>query len=325
MATKFEAREITPDEFEIWDKLVSNYGTIFQSIRWTKIFEPNIKRIGIYDKGGNLRGGFCYFEEHKFGLKIFRNPPFTPNIGPFYEKLAKNPAAKNNEQREVVKAMVEYIEKQKPALVSLSLVPEVVDGMPFYWRDYKVMMFYTYRIYLQDIDFDVKKIISSKLRHHIRKALKDGLEVREEFDINILKSHVLATFVRQNKRFPKSTMEKILSAFLPGTNSFLLITRRNDNPIASVYCVYDNQIAYRLLSGYDQKRAHHGAVAIAGYQAILKAKEINLKIFDFEGSMIRAIEEQRREFGAKLTPYIRVNKAFLPLEILLKFYKRQLF
>ncbi len=41
--------------------------------------------------------------------------------------------------------------------------------------------------------------------------------------------------------------------------------------------------------------------------------------------MFESIEKYFRAFGGDLVPYYRINKAFLPLEILLKFIKRELF
>lgn len=55
------------------------------------------------------------------------------------------------------------------------------------------------------------------------------------------------------------------------------------------------------------------------------AKNLGLKYFDFERSMIPQIERYFRGFGGQLTPYYRINKAKLPFEILLKFFKRESF
>jgi len=41
--------------------------------------------------------------------------------------------------------------------------------------------------------------------------------------------------------------------------------------------------------------------------------------------MIPQIKKYFRGFGGKLTPYYRINKAKLPIEILLKFFKREVF
>lgn len=318
------ARPLEDSDFIRWDELVDRYGTIFQSIRWTKIFEPGIRRIGIYEKGGRLVGGFCIFEQKFFGLRIFRNPPFTPNIGPFYEKKAKNPVSKINEQRRVIQAILEYIEKQHPVLVFLSLAPNVLDALPFYWAEYKIYVAYTYRLNLKKID-DVKKNMSPERRNDIARAIRDMLKVQEEKETDNIKHLVQMSFERQRKGYPREFMKKILEYFSPGHNSYLIVTYKNSIPIAAVYFVHDSRIAYNLLAGYDHKNAHHGAGPLAMYNGILKAKELGIEILDFEGSMIPAVEKYYRSFGGELTPYIRLTKAWLPFEITLKLWKRKLF
>jgi hypothetical protein len=60
-------------------------------------------------------------------------------------------------------------------------------------------------------------------------------------------------------------------------------------------------------------------------EAIRHARDLGLQTFDFEGSAIPPVEAYFRGFGGKLTPYFRVNKAWLPIEMVLKFFKRRLF
>ena len=55
------------------------------------------------------------------------------------------------------------------------------------------------------------------------------------------------------------------------------------------------------------------------------AKGKGLKAFDFEGSMLPEVEKFFRGFGGDLIPYYTINKAFLPVEMALKFMKRELF
>ena len=48
-------------------------------------------------------------------------------------------------------------------------------------------------------------------------------------------------------------------------------------------------------------------------------------VFKKERQSLPQIERYFRGFGGQLTPYYRVNKASLPIEILLKFIKREIF
>lgn len=61
------------------------------------------------------------------------------------------------------------------------------------------------------------------------------------------------------------------------------------------------------------------------FEAIQHTQQLGLERFDFEGSVIPAIERYIRGFGGKLTPYFKVNKAWLPIELAMKFVNRNIF
>ncbi len=323
--TSLTAQPLAPDDDKAWEQLASSYGTVFDSLRWTALFDPDIKRIGLYDPGGRLRGGFCLYTQKRLGLRILRNPPFTPQTGPFFESRAKNPAAKTNEQRAVVEAMAEHLAKSRAAVISVSLSFQTTDSLPFYWRGFKVVPQYTYRIDLTQDVADLFAAMSMQQRHHIRKAKKDRVSSEEVLDTSDLRSLVLKTFCRQDKSFPSKNMDDILQQYHPGKNSFCFISCYQGSPAAGVFVVHDSKTAWNLMTGYDNNNTHHGAGPLAMNCAIQKAKALGLEVFDFEGSVIPPIERYFRGFGGQLTPVFGVNKAWLPIEMGLKLLKRQKF
>jgi hypothetical protein len=127
----------------------------------------------------------------------------------------------------------------------------------------------------------------------------------------------METFTRQDMSISLANMDCIFSGFPPEKNSYCFLSSTNGHPVAGVYIVHDAHTAYYLMGGYS-KNAHHGAGALAMWHAILKAKEMGLEVFDFEGSIIPAIERYFRGFGGKLTPIFSIHKAWLPIEIGLK-------
>jgi len=318
---KLIAETLQDGDLEKWEVLALREGCFFDSMRWTALFEPGIRRIGLYDRGGALRGGFVVWEERKFGLRVLRNPPFTPYAGPFFEYRATNAAAATDEQRSVVSAMVDYLSTKPATVVSLGLAPYVTDCLPFYWRGWKVVPRYTYRLDLTQDEDALLSGLSKERRNDIRKARKDGLAVLMPQNGEALESLARETFCRQALPFPSGTIEAILAEFSAGKNSFSVVTETNGTPTAAVYVVHDSAVAYYLIGGY-AAGAHHGAGALAMWYAILKAKELGLEVFDFEGSVIPPIERYFRGFGAALTPVFGVHKAWLPLEIVLKFRRR---
>ncbi len=58
---------------------------------------------------------------------------------------------------------------------------------------------------------------------------------------------------------------------------------------------------------------------------IEKAKELGCEVFDFEGSMLKGVERFFRSFGPELKPFYTINKAWKPIEVLLKFKKPHIF
>jgi lipid II:glycine glycyltransferase (peptidoglycan interpeptide bridge formation enzyme) len=89
--------------------------------------------------------------------------------------------------------------------------------------------------------------------------------------------------------------------------------------------VYDKNNCYYLLGGVNKNSGIQGINNLLIQKSIEKAKEVGCKTFDFEGSMLKGVEKFFRGFGPELVPYYTVNKATLPLEIFLKYKKREIF
>ena len=318
------ARPLAEGDEEAWDALAARHGCLFDSRRWTDIFGPSVIRLGLYDGGDNLRGGFCVWEGRRCGLRVLRNPPFTPQIGPFYEARAVNAAARTDEQRTVVDATAEYIASSPAAMVSLGLSTGISDCLPFYWRGWKVVPRYTYQIDLTLDEGTLLAALSKERRNDFHKAQRDALEVEAATEMGAMRELMIHTFNRQKMTVSLKTVDRILSSVPPGEGSYCFLTRAKGDPIAGVYIVHDSRTAYYLLGGYEDG-AHHGAGALAMWHAILKAKELGLQVFDFEGSVIPPIERYFRGFGGRLIPYFTVNRAWLPVEVALKLVRRERF
>lgn len=320
--TELTARPLEHNELAAYDALAQQRGTVFNTLGWTKLFEPGLRRLGLYDRGGDLRGGFCVLEERRFGLKILRNPPFTREIGPFFESRAQNAAARTNEERAVAKAMATFFNESGAAVVSVGLSLKFRDALPFYWGGFKVIPKYTYRIELQGDD--LLGAMSVDRRKNIRKARKDGVSVTELTGGDELRSLALGTFARQRKSINHRALSHVLRQFPPGQQSFGYLAHYKGKAVAGVYVVHDADTAYYLIGGY-RDDGHHGAGALAMYHAIVRAQEMGLAVFDFEGSVVPAIERYFRGFGGRLTPVLSVHKAWLPLEMALKIVRRETF
>ena len=319
-------RAVTSSEMNVYDVLARKYGTLFNCLDWLALFGDDVQILGIFEDGGEMVAGLSFLPEHRFGLTIVRNAPFTPNCGPFIALKAQNPVAILEMRRKVLECVVQYLEKENPAIVRLGLDQRIFDALPFFWNDYKVIPTYTYRLDLSISIEQIKKNMSPTRRNDITKALRDGLTVSQSNDLSVVKKLCLATFERQNMKINQTCLDSILFQYANSSNSYAFTTYREGIiPIATCFVVHDSKTAYYLIGGYSADLGHHGAGALAMFEAIKHAKKLGIKIFDFEGSVVPAIERYFRGFGGELTPYFTVNKAWIPVEIVLKFMKRNIF
>ena len=318
-------RRLEKGELSTYDKLAGQYGSLFNRSGWVGLFGDAIHILGIFEDGGEMIGGLSLYQERRFGLKILRSAPFTPICGPFIDVKALNPVAILETRRKALECIAHYIEELSPTIVMLPLDRQIIDTLPFFWGDYKVIPNYTYRIDLSLSIEEITKNMSSERRKNISKAGKDGLTVRPTTDMGVTRDLVVGTFRRQKKFVDEASLDAILFQYANSFNSFAFTTFRGEHPIATCFIVHDHHTAYYLLGGYRADEKHHGAGASAMFEAIKRSKDIGLKIFDFEGSVIPAIERYFRGFGGDITPYFTVNKAWFPLEIVLKLKKRNIF
>jgi len=238
--------KISIDQINNYDKLAQEYGTIFNTYEWLKLFE-NIELYGIHDKGNNLIGGFHIYKQKKIGFSIYRNAPFTPHIGPFLKIDAQNSSNVISKYREALLLMADFLDNIKYSIISISLDKNIIDALPFIWKKFKVVPGYTYILDLDRSLDDIYKNMTAERRNDIKKGVKDELIVEKTNDYNIVKSLVIKTFLRQKKEINKEMINKILFDFANNDNSFAFVTFKDKEPIVTVFCVHDKQTPYYLL------------------------------------------------------------------------------
>lgn len=299
---------------------------VFGSEKWLEVYGKQLTIIGIYKDEKQLIGGFYFLKTVKKGISIMKLPPYSPHCGLFFSSDAKNRSSANSFAKEIMDEVCDYVAKEKAALKILAFPTTIKDLQPFIWNKFKVIPNYTYRIdLLQDID-TIRSHFDSKHRNAINKAIKDGIEVRE----NALgKTELMAFFKDSLKQTGANVysieLENIFLKFADNTNSFSFSAFKDAKNIGNIFCVYDTKICYYMLGGINKDSGLQGINHLLVQKAIEKAQELNCHVFDFEGSMLKGVEKFFRGFGPVLIPYYTVNKATLPVELALKFVKREIF
>lgn len=320
-----KVRKLEKSDRGKYKQLAKEHGTIFNTLEWLDLFGDQIELFGIFDKKDRLIGGFDLYKQRKFGLTVYKNPPFTPFIGPFLKVRSEKRVYRMKTWKKALRAMADSIEELPYAVISFSLAKNVIDTQPFYWNGFKVTAQYTYQIDLQQSLKTIENEMTSKKRNEKKTAEQEGVKTEQILNFDIVRHLVEESLDKAHVNYDTKSLNSILNRFSTSPNCFAFGTIEEGKPTSASLYVNDQYTAYRLLNGYDHNLAHRGAGVLETWRAIQFAKGQNLRYFDFEGSMVPGIEHYLREFGGLLTPYYRINKAKLPLEILLKFTRRTQF
>ena len=299
---------------------------VFGSKKWLSVYGNKLTVVGIYKDEHQLIGGFYFMKTKKYGFSFAKLPPYSPNCGLFFISESKNKSSLNNFSKEVISEVCDYFTKNKSALYVLAFPSEIIDLQPFIWAKYKVIPNYTYRIDLLKSLEDIKSDFDPKNRNAINKAIKEDVTIFENFlDPKELFTFFMSSLSTTGANIYEDELKNIFLKFSDSLNSFSLQAIKNKEILGSVFCIYDKNNCYYLLGGINKTAGIQGINNILVQKSIEKAKELGCKTFDFEGSMIKGVEKFFRSFGPELIPYYTVNKAKLPIELLLKFKKRELF
>lgn len=288
----------------IYPQCLHHQLTIFHQIELLQLYLPYIHIIGIFNDNDELIGIFYYFKKSKWGVSYIIPPPFVPNNGLVFHTSSEKSETIYSTIKELHHLIVNYFKDEEVAnYIRFVLPPQWKDTQVFQWNQWNVKPNYTYQINLELSIDELYNNLSSEKRKSIRKSEKDGIIIKQEKNYDIVKTLVLKTFSRQKKKINTIYLEKILNNWANENNSFAYVAYLNNQPIATAFCVYDNSSAYYLFGGYDFENVHHGAGVTCMWQSILKSKELGLKVFDFEGSMLPNVEKYFRDFGGELVPY----------------------
>jgi hypothetical protein len=299
-------------------------GSVFNSQKWLNIYDDRVCINGIYNDNDDLIGSFFYYKAAKFGVNYIVNPPFTPNNGLLFINPSQNKSNQNTFDKSVLELVATFFESLNLILVLTSIPTGFKDTQPFSWKKFSVHPKYTYQINLLQPENVLLENLTSEKRKSLNKAEKDGLSIRKQEDLTVVRDLILKTFERQDKKTDTDLINKILFGFADSSNSIAYVAYDGDKPIATSFCIYDKTTAYYILGGYDAANKHHGAGVSTMWACIMHSKSLGLSVFDFEGSMLPDVEKYFREFGGTMIPYFAMTKAPMPIEFILKLFKRTL-
>lgn len=299
-------RPLTTCEHGRWEALLSQSleGTLFHSPLWLNALNVPYRIYGCF-KGSDLRGGFAVTE----GLKgIATHAQLTPYLGVVFPKPADRCVTTLGVNKEIASSLAVFL-KTEFDYVHFRCPPEITDLQPFIWEGWRIGLRYTYRIGVSDLPVVLEKMDATR-RRNLRSAEKEGLLIDQGDNFAQIIALSEKTFERQGLVAEFNQTAHNLNSTLQnvGRCRGFLARDTSGRALGGVWIVWDEKRAYYMVGGYDESSSSSNAVACAMWHAIrFTSIELKLREFDFEGSMIPAVERFFRKFGGELLPTYTVE------------------
>lgn len=264
-------------------------------------------------KEDNIRAALPYYIKNKYGLQFITQPFLTQHCGLYLpiDDSYKNEKKYQTEQ-EIMNELIEKLESDEGSIAYFkqNMPHTFYNGLPFYWKGYRLETRYTYLIRSSSIsEAEIEKNYSKVVRYDLKKASK-LCNVVESDDVEQFYKLYCQTYERQNLKPPVSfsKMLDIDSVCREHSARRLIFAESNDGKkYCAAYFVMDNKYVYYLFSGTDIKYRNANALCLLIADGIRFACDTG-RDFDFEGSMTKNINDYFRKFGAVQTPYLSVTK-----------------
>ncbi|MCS6904979.1 MAG: GNAT family N-acetyltransferase [Bacteroidia bacterium] len=245
----------------------------------------------------------------KWGFWKIVMPPTTPYMGCFCElPLRQNTYAALSLEFRILNTLIDalpYFDDYHQ-----TFYPLPINWQPFYWKGFRQTTRYTYCLSLEPSLEDIFAQFRPQTRTHIRKA-KNSYVIVTDLDPALFYALNEKTFARQNIPIPYSysffiNKDKILLEKQRRKIFFAL--NQQEQIVAALYLIWDKFTAYLHLMGSDSEHRGSDVGNLLVWEAICFAKRLELKSFDFEGSMLQPICTFFRSFGAMPVPYHQITK-----------------
>ena len=282
---------------------IEEKASVYNTPEWISLYQKDCIVMGVHENN-TLIAVFNTFVFKKAKLQFFIPPPFMPDCA----LVTVNKV----DPKQITAAITNYIEDQslkiKYSLMRFSLSYKYLDAFEsLNLKGFQKKWNHTYVLDISKTN-DVQSLYAAKRRQQIRRAIKDGLQVQQIFDMNLVFDLVKKTFERQGKSINEDFIKKIVFNYANEKNSYAFASVLNSQYSVVYFCIHHHDEAFYLLGGYDEKNKHIGAGPMAMNACIEHAKKIGITTFDFEGSMEPNIEKYFKEFGGIKKIYLCYEK-----------------
>lgn len=282
---------------------------VFSAPWWLDAVAGDTWDVVLIEEGGSIIASFPYvYTKGKLGIKKIEMPPLTQKLGPYlvYDKNISYTTKIGYEHKiyqQIIDALPEYDE------FNISFDQQYKNWLPFYWHGFSQSTRYSYRVYdIKDYE-SVFDAFTKEKKKEIRKAAK---VLHIEYDLspytfyNYFQDAVSDR--KENVSYSRQLFYNIHKAVYVNNAGRVFYCVDSDDNIHSIqFLIWDSKVAYSLIGMRLKNYNTSGGTEFVISEMIKYASQF-VDIFDFEGSMIKGVEQSYRYFGTQQTEYYSISK-----------------
>ncbi|MBO5960330.1 MAG: GNAT family N-acetyltransferase [Paludibacteraceae bacterium] len=259
----------------------------------------------VYDAQGEVIAAMPYLLRRRMGMKYVICPQHT-QINGIWTRNDLTPQQRQEAYDSLIRQLealhLAYYYQQYPLS---SEAPQYMRS-----RGFKVKQRWTYRIEdLTNLDAVISKFSKNKKRQ-----LQKALSLHADFTLSPDEFYTFHEFTLQEKgktiSYSRDYFLQLYNAALTQQQGQLIAIRNAEGTLlAAVFLVWDHSSCYFLIPAHSSTYAATGAPALLVLEAV-KWAHSHSHSFDFEGSMIKNIENSYRQFGAQKVYYQSVHRYY---------------
>jgi Acetyltransferase (GNAT) domain len=322
LSTQRDSAEI--DELE-WDRFVSEspQAIIYARYGYLRAVYGQWSAI-ITEEDGIWIAVLPFAIRRKYLFVYSFTPPFTQYLGLLFAKSSLNGRKEIEWKRKVMQSTIDILPGELK-LFNHNFGPICNYLGPFYWSGFRVQAFQSFVLHLPDAIHDVYSLFSSGIRESISKANRRGHTTNESDDIA-----PLIVLLKKNgllKPEQERVLENLWSYLSQSNQGFVLYVKDSHGKEVSggLFLIDRNKVIF-LSTATDPASRSSGVHPQLVWEGIKKAGNLDgIRLFDFEGSMIKGVDNYFNNFGAEPIFYFNVsmNRLSVITRILLSTFKRR--
>jgi hypothetical protein len=245
----------------------------------------------------------------KMGQQYSLSPYFTQHLG-----LLTRPEEKpQGRVFGTLKSLEEQAIKGIPEAIKLfqhNFHPSLQYLLPFHWEGFALSPRYTYWLDLSGGLEKVRKNFTKSVTSDLKRAEREQIAVRESEDIAQLSRLLRAKDLIGEKE--ETTLQRLWQAVRERKAGKVLhaLSPSGELLCAAAFLFDKGKMIYLLSAASDLPR--QGANTLLIDHAMGMCPALQLSVFDFEGSMLKPVEEYFRAFNPEMKIYFQVSRDRMP-------------